>query len=79
MEEWGEFPNLPSMAKKAGSRGGHPSKRRSWAILERWFSRSYLGFFQSFIFARPTGLKIEQVSAPLFQTFRKKKPIARAI
>jgi hypothetical protein len=74
MKEREALPKEPSMAEKVECQdSGHPSKRRSSAILERRVSRSYLGFSQSFIFTRPTGLRMEQVSVSLSQTFGEEK------
>jgi hypothetical protein len=45
MEERGEFPKQPSMAKKAGRQdSGSLKKRRSWAILKRRFNALTLDF-----------------------------------
>jgi hypothetical protein len=68
MEERGEFPNRPQWLKKPGVGIAGHSKTSILGHPGASVLRSYLGFFQSFIFVRPTGLQIEQVSArPCFK------------
>ena len=66
--------NSPQWPKKPGvSRIASHSKTSILGHSGASVLRSYLEFYQSFIFARPTGLRVQQVSArPCFKTFPKK-------
>ena len=77
MEERGALPKVLSTREKAGYPDSG-SRRNvdsgpSWSVC---FTFLPFDFFQSFIFARPIGLRVERISAPLFRTFRKKSLLA---